>query len=256
MMRYSDRDMAGTVMLNTDLLPEFDQAGEDVPIQVGPQRRVAHRGTFVPPDGEPIWPLADDYDVTKMPLQGRWTERDYLSLGVGKAIELTYGRLEFLPVATARHQTIVLDLVFAVQAVLKPGRRGTVMFAPFPMDTLPGKYREPDVLVMLAENAGRMSNERWQGADLVVEVVSEDDPGRDYVQKRREYARCGVREYWIVDPIQRLILLLSLDGAAYREVGTYRAGEVAKSPLIDGFAVGVDDVFDAADATAVDEEVA
>ena len=50
--------MAGTVMLNVDLLPEFDGSADEVPIQVGRHRRVAHRGTFVPPDGEPVWPLA------------------------------------------------------------------------------------------------------------------------------------------------------------------------------------------------------
>ena len=88
-----------------------------------------------------------------------------------------------------------------------------------------------------------MSNESWAGADLAVEVVSEDDPARDYVAKRREYALCGVREYWIVDPMQKLILLLSLNGDAYREVGTFRPGDSFASPLIDGLTVDVAAVF-------------
>lgn len=235
--------MAGTVTLNIDLLPEYQAAPGEVPIQVGRDRRVSHRGTVVPPDSEPVWPLNDDYDIHRLPLQGNWTEADYLSLGVSKVIEMTDGRLEFLPVPNELHQKIVMFFVLALQAYLQPGRRGSVMFAPFPMDTLPGKYREPDVLVMLSENAKRKTNERWQGADLVIEVVSKDDPSRDYQQKRSEYAAAGIREYWIVDPARRAIVLLSLDGAAYREAGTFTEGQRAASVLLPRFSVEVRDVF-------------
>ena len=43
-------------------------------------------------------------------------------------------------------------------------------------------------------------NVHWTGADLVIEVVSPDDPDLDLVVKRQEYAQAGIPEYWIVDP--------------------------------------------------------
>ena len=201
-----------------------------------------------PARGEPVWPLAD----LLFPRQGEWTPEQFLKLDLNRT-ELVDGCLEFLPVGNEFHQDIVLFLVNLLRALLSPGDRGKVMFAPFKVRMFDKNFREPDVIVMLRENYARRSSGSWQGADLAVEIVSEDDPQRDYETKRAVYAAAGFREYWIVDPIQRLILLLSLDGDAYRDVGTYRPGESFASPLIDGLTVDVAAVFAAADAAVVGE---
>jgi Uma2 family endonuclease len=82
--------------------------------------------------------------------------------------------------------------------------------------------------------------------DLVMEVVSPDDPDRDYVQKRQEYAQAGIPEYWIIDPLQQRSMVLVLAGEAYVEFGEYTAGMRPASKLLDGFQVDVDEVFAAA----------
>ena len=64
----------------------------------------------------------------------------------------------------------------------------------------PGQAREPDQAVLLDGADPRRGPEEWLGADLCVEVVSPDDPDRDYEAKRIDYAAAGVSEYWIVDP--------------------------------------------------------
>ena len=67
---------------------------------------------------------------------------------------------------------------------------------------LPG--REPDVLFIAAENFSRLKQNHLEGpADLVVEIISPDDPHRDRVDKFSEYQRGGVREYWLIDPDQK-----------------------------------------------------
>ncbi len=58
---------------------------------------------------------------------------------------------------------------------------------------------------------------------LVVEIVSNSDTDkksrdRDYLEKRQEYAARGIPEYWIVDPIAQVVLVLTLTGSEYREV--------------------------------------
>ena len=55
---------------------------------------------------------------------------------------------------------------------------------------------------------------------LVVEVVSSSDSDkksrdRDYIDKRSEYAARGIPEYWIVDPIEGIVLILSLQDGDY-----------------------------------------
>jgi Uma2 family endonuclease len=91
----------------------------------------------------------------------------------------------------------------------------------------------------------RGQNTYWLGADLVLEVVSSDDPERDTVVKRRDYAEGGIPEYWIVHPEEESITVLRLEQAQYVEHGVFRRGETATSVLLEGFAVVVSEVFDA-----------
>jgi Uma2 family endonuclease len=74
-----------------------------------------------------------------------------------------------------------------------------VVFAPLPVRLREGKYREPEIVFMLEEHNDRIDEDYRERADLVIEVVSEDDPDRDLILKRREYAGAGIPEYWIVD---------------------------------------------------------
>ena len=77
------------------------------------------------------------------------------------------------------------------------------------------------------------------GADLVVEVVSDDDRRRDLEVKRLEYAQAHISEYWIVDPCDAKITVLTLDGDSYAVHGEFAPGEQATSRLLPGFAVAV-----------------
>jgi Uma2 family endonuclease len=85
----------------------------------------------------------------------------------------------------------------------------------------------------------------WDGADLVMEVVSPDpkDRKRDLETKPREYARAGIPEYWIIDPEQGRIQVLTLEGKVYRVHGDFGAGTQATSALLPGFAADVDAVL-------------
>jgi Uma2 family endonuclease len=63
--------------------------------------------------------------------------------------------------------------------------------------------------------------------DIVVEVVSKGGEDRDYVDKAEEYLRAGVREYWILDPFKRKMLVHRRDGDTWKrktvaETATYR----------------------------------
>ena len=83
------------------------------------------------------------------------------------------------------------------------------MFAPLRLRIRPGKYREPDLLLLLAASDPRGQNRFWEGADLALEVVSEDKPERDLVGKRADYAEGKVPEYWIVNPLTETITVSS-----------------------------------------------
>ena len=77
----------------------------------------------------------------------------------------------------------------------------------------------------------------------MTEVVSPDDPARDLVVKRADYAEAGIPEYWIVDPRNKTVTVLALAGNDYVEHGAFTPGDTATSPLLPGFAVDVTALF-------------
>jgi Uma2 family endonuclease len=180
------------------------------------------------------------------PLQGSWTETQYLMLTnqTNHLIEFTDGVIEVLPMPTDKHQMILRFVLLAFMNFVEP-LGGRVLFAPLRVQVRPGKYREPDLLLVLNASDPRRQDEFWLGADLVVEIVSPDRPKRDTEEKPRDYAEAGIPEYWIVNPLDETIIVLKLDGDTYTEQGRFHRGETAASALLDGFTVRVDEVFDA-----------
>jgi Uma2 family endonuclease len=78
--------------------------------------------------------------------------------------------------------------------------------------------RHPDQAIYLRPRpSGPRVWTRWV-PEIVVEVVSESGEDRDYVEKREEYLRAGVLEYWILDPRRRQMLVLLRLGDVWEEV--------------------------------------
>ena len=177
------------------------------------------------------------------PAQGHWSEEEYLALDTNHLIEFSHGQLEVLPMPTQSHQLLVIALLELLRNFVRTRKLGTVLLAPMRVQLWPGKYREPDILFMRTEHDDRRSDSFWEGADLVMEVVSPDDPQRDTVTKRREYAQAGIPEYWIVDPADVSISVLTLRGIEYTLHAEFVAGETATSVLLDRFEVEVAAVF-------------
>jgi Uma2 family endonuclease len=186
--------------------------------------------------GEPTW------EVTRLfPTQGNWSVSEYLALDTNQLVEFSHGFVEFLPMATFLHQRILKFLLNALQTFVTAQNLGSAYFMGVRVRLWPGKFREPDVLFMHADHADRMTDEYWEGADLVMEVVSsgDEDRRRDLKTKREEYAQAGIREYWIVDPALEQITVLTLDGQTYVVHGEFKRGEQATSKLLPGFVVDV-----------------
>jgi Uma2 family endonuclease len=189
--------------------------------------------------GEPAWGVA-----VLFPLQGEWTEEEYLSLETNRLVELSDGCLEFLPMPLPYHQLIVKLLYDLLNAFVNAHASGYVLFAPLRIRLWPGTMREPD-LVYLRPQRMRNPKKPPNGADLAMEVVSgsPDDRKRDLVIKRKEYAKAGIAEYWIVDPDERKITVLTLRKKTYRVHGEFAPGSTATSVLLPGFAVDVTATF-------------
>ena len=142
---------------------------------------------------------------------------------------------------TEQHQAISQFL--ALYSFVR-GIGGKVFYVPLRLRIRDGKFRKPDLLLVTDADDPRCRNDYWLGADLVTEVISPDDPGRDLIDKRRDYAETGIPEYWIVNPVTGNVAVLVLSDGEYREHGVFQPGERADSPSLPGFSADVREIFD------------
>lgn len=192
-----------------------------------------------PKRDDPVWDLALMY-----PLQGSWTVENYLRLDTGLLVEYTDGFIRVLPMPNLLYQWITKFLFRLLDDFVNERILGEVLLAPLPVPLTPRKFREPDIVFLKPQRIKKWKGQP-AGADLVVEVVSEGKENweRDYVEKRKDYAEAGFAEYWIVDPQERKITVLTLADKVYFEHGVYTPGETASSVLLSGFTCNVGDLF-------------
>ena len=147
-------------------------------------------------------------------LQGFWTEAQYLELTnqSNRLLEFTDGCIEVLPMPTQRHQAISRFLFLALYFFVQ-GIGGKVFYALLRLRIREGKFREPDLLLVIDAGDPRCRNDYWLGADLVVAGT---------------------------------LTALVLSGGEYREHRVFRLGDLADSSSLPGFSVNVKDMFDTA----------
>ena len=78
----------------------------------------------------------------------------------------------------------------------------------------------------------------------MVEVLSSSTQRTDRIEKFSEYARAGVREYWLVDPEKKTVEIYALKQGAYVLIDKYNTNQIAKSEILPGFNVNVNDLMD------------
>lgn len=184
--------------------------------------------------GEPAWEAA-----YLLPPQGRWSEEDFLKFHTTQMAELVNGHLEILPMPNIKHQRMLRFLLGHIENVMPTG--GLVLFAPLPTKLFPGTIREPDLLYISPENMPGPEVEYPSRIDLAVEIVSDGTEARkrDYEDKRIDYAKAGVAEYWIVDPKDQTVTVLVLSGDIYTDHGCFTVGQTASGNLLPGLFVDV-----------------
>ena len=84
----------------------------------------------------------------------------------------------------------------------------------FPLLSLPKKECkdavEPDLLVLCDDSKYHDDGIIYGAPDLVIEIVSKSSLKKDYMLKYYSYMKFGVKEYWIVDPINEKIIVYCL----------------------------------------------
>ncbi len=189
--------------------------------------------------------------ATLYPEQGEWSEDEYLDLTdhANRRIEFTNGRVEFLSWPTLIHETLTQFLFLALYQYIERRNLGKVYSNGIRLRIRPRKVRLPDVIFLQRDHFHALHNRVWDGADLVMEVVSDSpsDKRRDYEEKLFDYAEAKIAEYWIIDPERQVVIVHQLAGSNYSQPAEYVRGQIAGSALLEGFGVDVGSLFAAAE---------
>jgi Uma2 family endonuclease len=177
---------------------------------------------------------------------------EYAEVQEGKLYELGRGVVVVSDVPNSAHFAQVDEIrvqLFAYRAS-HPGRIasiGTGADCKILLDDLESE-RHPDILVYKTPAPGK-GEESWSEwiPEIVVEVVSPGSEERDYDEKREEYLRFGVHEYWILDHQRQEVLVLRRIRGRWKE-RIVRPPEVYRTRELPGFEFSCAAVFEAARA--------
>ena len=204
-------------------------------------------GSAIPRDQDGVFAWDPSWDrAREFPIRIPCSEEEYLGIDTNLLLEYADGFLEVLPMPTIFHQLILGFLFLQLQAFATARILGTVVTAGYKVQVGPGRYREPDLLFIGREHSAGIGKNYCRKVDLAMEIVSESNRRHDLVTKRNEYARAGIREYWIVDPEEETIAVYVLGPRrrTYDDPIPFRRGDRAASAILPGFGVDVAEALD------------
>ncbi len=177
-------------------------------------------------------------DATEVCYHGlRMTAEEFMNLPECECkYELVDGVVFMSPSATPPHQRILTRIAHDIATYLDQNPIGEVYVE---VDVNLGARHGrnvvycPDVVYLRRERA-EQSQERISGApDLVVEVISFDSRQYDSITKKDDYERCGVTEYWLIDPLESKMTFYVRQGEKFAESAP--DGDTFTSTAIPGF---------------------
>ena len=160
----------------------------------------------------------------------------------GHRYELLQGELIVSPAPGTVHQRVIRRLSRLLDDAVIGSEFGEMFQAPFEVRLSAQNIVQPDLLVVAQADIDRLTERRFEGTPaLAIEVISPSSERIDRGRKASLYMESGVREYWIVDPAQRRIVIHRPNGET-SNVEIVSAG-VAASRIIPGFTVELDALF-------------
>ena len=176
----------------------------------------------------------------------KFSYRDYRSLPESdtKRYELIEGELIAVPSPSTYHQRIAGNLEYILREFVQTSNLGYIYDAPCDVVLSEENVLQPDILFITRERSQIITKENIQGSpDLVIEILCPSTAERDRTHKRTLYARYGVREYWIVDPDERTVEIMTLREEGSEAVGVYQGEARVESPLLSGLMIDLKRIF-------------
>ena len=164
-------------------------------------------------------------------------------------MEFINGEIVLLASPSLYHQTISGNLHLMLRDFFR-GKKCKVFYAPFDVHFYKKDIKTPDVMqpdLLVACDTEETVNEkgRYMGTPkLVVEILSKSTRSKDMVDKLNTYMMSGVREFWVVDPRKKAVMVYGFLDNTIESFTVYKLGEVAASMAFSGLTAVVEKVFE------------
>lgn len=148
-----------------------------------------------------------------------YTYADYENYPENERIEIIEGHIyDMAPSPSRVHQEIISELITIINSHIK-ANKGPCKVYPAPFDVILAEddnisncknVLQPDISIIC--DKGKLTDKGCIGSpDLIIEVVSPYNPNSDYVRKLNIYDQFKVKEYWIINPMNKTILVYRQD---------------------------------------------
>lgn len=175
-----------------------------------------------------------------------FTEFEVLNESDDVKREFIDNKIYLLASPSTAHQEVSMRLSLAFYPFFK-NKNCKVFAAPFDVkltkDDLDIQLVIPD-LTVICDKEG-LNDKRYEGVpSLIVEILSPSNQHHDLIIKMNLYAKYGVKEYWIVNPMTKSISIYKLDETQHYIQAAVKSSGKIQSKLFEELSVNVDELFD------------
>lgn len=172
------------------------------------------------------------------------TVEDYRATPDNMRYQLVEGALFRTPSVCLYHQVIVGNLLMIFSEFTRSHPIGEFCLGPLDIYLSDHNVFQADLLFVGNANRGILAEDGIHGPpDLVVEVLSPPTAQLDKKPKRRVYARAGVKEMWLVDPLLSQIQRYDFARDTAKPVQLIEENETFATPLLPGLEFSAAEIF-------------
>lgn len=173
-----------------------------------------------------------------------YTLEDYLMLPEGAPYQLIKGELVMSPSPSTIHQEILKILGVKLVNVAEGRGMGKVYFAPIDVYFSDKDVYQPDIIFISKDRVNIIGERKIEGApDLIIEILSPATAYYDLRIKKETYEKAGVKEYWIIDPMEKIIEIYQNTKEGFKPLYVVQTEGEVSSAIIEGFKLSLRELF-------------
>lgn len=180
----------------------------------------------------------------------KYSYADYLTWGEDERVELIDGEIfNMSPAPSRRHQQVLRELSTAFSVFLRE-KECEVFFAPFDVRLLVDNKQDDDINNVVQPDLSiicdqeKLDDKGCNGSpDLIIEILSPSSVKLDRWKKYQLYEKSGVKEYWLVDPVNESVEVHLLNDGQYKIQGVYTKDETISVNILTGLEIYLNQIF-------------